>query len=58
MEMTNTETRQCAHPGCSCPAADYENYCGAFCESAPFETVCGCGHAECRKAAGMKSGAR
>ena len=26
--------RQCAHPGCSCPAKEGSKYCGAYCEGA------------------------
>ncbi|MBI3654768.1 MAG: hypothetical protein HY231_27360 [Acidobacteria bacterium] len=38
---------QCRHLGCTCKPLLGENYCSAHCEVTPYETHCGCGHAEC-----------
>jgi hypothetical protein len=32
--MAETKIEKCAHPGCNCPAAKGNKYCGAYCEGA------------------------
>lgn len=39
--------RQCAHPGCSCPATGDGDYCSPVCQARPDSSICECGHAEC-----------
>lgn len=44
------ERKQCAHPGCTCMAAEDSDYCGAYCENAgkdEMEIACACGHEGC-----------
>jgi hypothetical protein len=43
------ETKKCAHPGCSCNAAEGSKYGGAFCEGeAEHPSIaCDCGHPGC-----------
>ncbi len=38
---------QCTHEGCGCAASRIDSFCSTHCESAPDESVCGCGHTEC-----------
>ena len=47
-KMTNIE-KKCAHPACSCPVPDGENYCSTSCEDAAglIELSCNCEHASC-----------
>ena len=43
------EEDKCAHPSCSCPAAEGTRYCSAYCEAArdTTEIGCNCGHTGC-----------
>lgn len=47
--MANSNQKQCAHPGCTCPAKEGSKYCGAYCEGAAdtLEVSCACGHPGC-----------
>jgi hypothetical protein len=46
--MTNVE-KKCAHPACSCPVPEGEDYCSTSCEDAAglIELSCNCEHASC-----------
>ncbi|MBS1791703.1 MAG: hypothetical protein JST85_28605 [Acidobacteria bacterium] len=45
--MIDKQENRCAHPGCSCSTTQDEKYCSPYCETAPPEAICGCGHADC-----------
>ena len=55
--MAEKKIEKCAHPGCSCPAAQGAKYCSDYCESIGKQPsiACECSHAEC--AAGETAGA-
>ena len=40
---------KCAHPNCTCPAAEGSKYCSTYCSDAKdtTEVFCECGHADC-----------
>jgi len=52
------QTEKCAHPYCSCPAAEDSQYCSTICEESreTTEIFCDCGHADCE--GGVDSAAR
>jgi hypothetical protein len=52
---TTKNDNQCAHPGCNCSATSDSKYCSAYCETTAFETICGCGHAECSAQTGQSA---
>ncbi len=41
--------KKCAHPACSCMAAEHSNYCSTYCSDAAgtTEISCNCGHPGC-----------
>ena len=45
-----TSPKKCAHPACSCLAADGKKYCSETCESSKdiTELTCQCRHAGCQ----------
>ena len=54
-DMNATDQEKCAHPQCSCPVSQGEEYCSEACEisAAGSETKgeCGCNHPQCEMAA-------
>lgn len=44
------ERKQCAHPGCLCPADEGSKYCSAYCAGAGdrAEVICDCGCPDCQ----------
>lgn len=47
--MDVAEQNKCAHPICTCPAAEGSKYCSPNCEAAKGQTdiACDCGHSGC-----------
>ena len=54
-DMNATDQKKCAHPECSCPVSQSQEYCSEACEisaagSEP-NAECGCDHPQCQMAA-------
>jgi hypothetical protein len=54
-DMNVTDQKKCAHPQCSCPVSQGQEYCSEACEisAAGIEGngECGCDHPQCQMAA-------
>jgi len=50
--VVESMTDKCAHTICHCPAQAGSGYCGSYCMAASndpdADSVCGCGHPECK----------
>jgi hypothetical protein len=50
MNDKESPNRNCVKPGCSCSAADHDDFCGEYCADAKdggAEYACRCGHPPC-----------
>ena len=49
-DTSMADTKQCAHPNCSCAVGDKGKYCSAYCEGAKGTATiaCECGHPGCK----------
>ena len=49
--MAEAVQNQCAHPKCTCPVSEGQQYCSTACseaaESGSLSNNCGCSHSEC-----------
>jgi len=53
--MNATDQKKCAHPQCSCPVSQDQEYCSEACEISAAgneaNAECGCDHPQCQMAA-------
>jgi len=54
-DMNATDQKKCAHPQCSCPVSQGQEYCSEACEISAVgieaNGECGCDHPQCQMAA-------